>query len=488
MQPTAEPHTLHPPTFWQALAYWLKLGCISFGGPAGQIALMHAELVHRRRWVSDGRFNHALGYCMVLPGPEAQQLATYLGWLLHGVRGGLAAGVLFVLPSLLLLFVLSWAYVVHGQVAWVAALFAGIKPAVVVVVLYAAWRMASRTLKTWWLWGIAVAALSAVLLGLSFVWVVLAAALAGLTLQRLQPAALGGASAGAGEHGNPTKGHAVEKLPPSQDAAAHGLSGGALSDTLHNTSKNPPLNQPRAFIDDDTPTPGHARVSVRTLLLVLVCGGLLGVLPYLWLSGFAAAPLLQTVAQFFTQAALLTFGGAYAVLPYVFDASVQQYGWLSAGQMMDGMALGESTPGPLIMVVTFIGFLAGAQSDWAAAKGAGGLWLGVLSGWVATWYTFLPSFIFIFAGAPWIERTRGKLWLVAPLQAVSAAVLGVMLSLVWTLAKHTFSAASVSVGTLDYRFWVLSAIAAGSAVALWRFHRSVIEVLLGGAFIGWLAL
>ena len=307
--------------FGEALRFWLKLGFISFGGPAGQIAIMHAELVERRRWISEKRFLHALNYCMLLPGPEAQQLATYIGWLLHRSWGGIVAGTLFVLPSMFILIGLSWIYLRFGDVPLVAGLFYGIKPAVTAVVLHAAHRIGSRALKNGWMWAIAAAAFVAIFgFDAPFPAIVAAAALIGALGSRWAPDVF---SLGGG-HG----------------AAAAGFG--------------------PALIDDHTPTPEHARFTRARLLRVLGTG------LALWALAMAALVLTQglqgTLTQmgwFFTKAALLTIGGAYAVLPYVYQGAVESHGWLSGSQMIDGLALGETTPGPLIMVVAFVGFVGG---------------------------------------------------------------------------------------------------------------------------------
>ena len=382
-----------PVNFVQALKFWFWLGCVSFGGPAGQIALMHEELVVRRRWISEKRYLHALHYCMLLPGPEAQQLATYTGWLMHGTRGGIAAGALFVLPSLVLLIVLSWAYTVWGQHPWGQALLWGLKPAVTALVLQAVHRMAKRTLKGRWLWALAAASLVGTLAGVGFPWLVAAAALVGWAMTRQRP----------------------------MQSTAHGHAGAAPEATT-------------ALIDDHTPTPEHARYTTGRLLRTsgmglalwaFTLGGLA-----LWLG---AGHTLVRMGGFFTEAALLTFGGAYAVLPYVTQAAVSQFGWLSATQMMDGLALGETTPGPLIMVVAFVGFLGGHGQALLGDPLLGG----IAAACVVTWFTFLPSFIFILAGGPLVESSRHVPTLTGPLQAISAAVIGVMLQLAGTFAWHT---------------------------------------------------
>ena len=431
------------PSFGEALRYWFMLGCISFGGPAGQIALMHAELVERRRWISEGRFLHALNYCMVLPGPEAQQLATYIGWLMHRTRGGLVAGGLFVLPSLFILVGLSWVYMAFGHLPAVAGIFHGIKPAVTALVMHAAWRVGSRALRNRWLWTIAVAAFAAIALAdLPFPAIILAAGVAGHLGGRVAPDKfrLGGG------HGK---------------AAA---SSGA------------------AVIDDDTPTPAHARFSwARAARVAAACLGLWGAA----IGALAAATGLQSalvqMAWFFTKAALLTFGGAYAVLPYVFQGAVDHHQWLSAAQMMDGLALGETTPGPLIMVVSYVGFVGGWTK---AVLGPDALFLsGAAAAAVVTFFTFLPSFFFILLGAPFIESTHGKLKFTAPLAAITAAVVGVIANLALFFALHVLWPSGPG-----GRFDLLSAlIGIGAALALFRFKAGVIPVVLacGACGLAW---
>ncbi|SIP90261.1 chromate efflux transporter [Pseudacidovorax sp. RU35E] len=399
--PPARADAPPPIGFGRALLFWLKLGFISFGGPAGQIAIMHSELVERRRWISEKRFLHALNYCMVLPGPEAQQLATYLGWLMHRSWGGIAAGLLFVLPSLVLLIGLSWVYVVFGQQPLVAAVFYGIKPAVTAIVLQAGWRLAGRALHSRALVGIAAAAFVAMaVLHLPFVLVLALAALAGHMGARRWPAAF-------------------------QGRAAHAASATALGD-------NP---APAAWIDDHSPPPAHARFSRGRLLRVL------GVCLALWAAGMGAAiaiggleGTLARMGWFFTKAALMTFGGAYAVLPYVYQAAVEHYHWLSGPQMIDGLALGETTPGPLIMVVAFVGFLGGWNQ---LVLGPDMPFLGgALAAVAVSFFTFLPSFLFILAGGPLVESTRGHLGLAGPMTAITAAVVGVIAQLALFFAGH----------------------------------------------------
>jgi len=429
-----------PVEFREALRYWWKLGFISFGGPAGQIAVMHEELVERRRWISERRFLHALNYCMVLPGPEAQQLATYIGWLMHRTRGGIAAGGLFVLPSLLILVLLSWLYMAYGQVPAVIGLFHGIKPAVTALVAHAAWRIGTRTLKNPWLWGIAVASFTAIFaFGTPFPWIVAAAGLVG---------ALGG------------------RVAPRHFATGHGA---AKSDAGYGP----------ALIDDDTPPPPHAVFGWRHFgAVVLVFGGLWLLSIGLLCASFGWRGVPTQLGWFFTKAALVTFGGAYAVLPYVYQGVVDHYGWLSAGQMIDGLALGETTPGPLIMVVAFVGFVAGWTHD---ALGGGSLLAGGVAGAVvATFFTFLPSFFFILIGGPFIESTHGNLRLSAPLTAITAAVVGVIVNLGVFFALHVLWPDGPG-GHFD-TFSALLGLAA--MAALFRFRVGVIPVVCASGAIG----
>lgn len=422
-----------PVPFIEAFWFWLKLGCISFGGPAGQMAIMHTELVERRRWISEKRFLHALNFCMVLPGPEAQQLATYIGWLMHGTRGGLVAGALFVLPSLLLLVLLSWIYIAFGSMPVVAAVFYGIKPAVTALVLHAAHRIGSRALKNRWLWGIAAAAFVAIFaLDAPFPAIVLAAALLGHWGGRRWPQVFVN---GAGHAGS---------------AQAHAP----------------------ALIDDDTPTPTHALFTRRRLVQVLVVGiGLWLLAMAVLLAVYGVQGTLTQMGWFFTKAALLTFGGAYAVLPYVYQGAVEHFGWLNAQQMIDGLALGETTPGPLIMVVAFVGFLGGWLQPMLGADAL--FWSGALAASVVTFFTFLPSFVFILVGGPFIETTHGQLRFTAPLTAITAAVVGVILNLALFFAYHVWWPQGFA-GAFDAPSAVLTVLA---AVALFRYKVGVVTLI-----------
>lgn len=424
----------------EALLFWLKLGFISFGGPAGQIAIMHQELVERRRWISERRFLHALNYCMLLPGPEAQQLATYIGWLMHRTWGGVIAGTLFVLPSLFILIGLSWVYLAWGEVPVVAGIFYGIKPAVTAIVVHAAYRIGTRALKNGWLWAIAAASFVAIFaLDVPFPLIVLAAALLGHIGGRLLP----GQFAPGGGHG--------------ATRASHGP----------------------AVIDDDTPAPEHARFSWGRLLGLLLVGAALWLLPMgVLMATFGWQGTLTQMGWFFTKAALLTFGGAYAVLPYVYQGAVGHYGWLSPTQMIDGLALGETTPGPLIMVVAFVAFVGGYLHPMFGTDQA--FMAGAVAASLVTWFTFLPSFLFILAGGPLVESTHNELKFTAPLTGITAAVVGVILNLALFFGYHVLWPAG-----FDGRFdWPSALIALAAAVALFRYKRGVIQVLIACALAG----
>jgi chromate transporter len=428
-------------SFSQALRFWFKLGLISFGGPAGQISIMHQELVENRRWISEQRFLHALNYCMLLPGPEAQQLATYIGWLMHRTWGGIAAGVLFVLPSLAILIALSWVYIKFGEAPLVAGLFYGIKPAVTAIVVQAAHRIGTRALNNNYLWSIAAASFVAIFaLNIPFPAIVLAAAGIGYFAGRFIP-----------EKFSTSSGHSVSRKK----------SYGA------------------ALIDDHTPTPLHAQFSWSGFMKVILIGALLWAIPMSALTGiYGWDHTFTQMGWFFTKAALLTFGGAYAVLPYVYQGAVTHYAWVTPTQMIDGLALGETTPGPLIMVVAFVGFI-GAYVK--ALFGPEQLFLaGALAASLVTWFTFLPSFIFILAGGPLVETTHGDLKFTAPLTAITAAVVGVVLNLAMFFGYHVLWPKGFS----GYFDWPSALIAVAAAVALFYFKRNVIHVIAGCAVVG----
>jgi chromate transporter len=413
---------------------------MSFGGPAGQIAIMHHDLVEKKRWISEIRFLHALNYCMMLPGPEAQQLATYIGWLMHRTPGGVVAGTLFVLPSFFILVALAWIYMAYGSVPAVAGMLYGFKPAVVAIVLFAAYRIGAKVLKNAFPWSIAALAFLAVfVLKLPFPFIVLAAGLIGYLGGRISP----GHFSPADKHGDTGKESA------------------------------------RAWIDDHTPTPTHALFSRRKFIHVAVAGlAIWGTAMGALFLGFGADSIFTRIGWFFTKAALLTFGGAYAVLPYIYQGAVEHYQWLDANQMMDGLALGETTPGPLIMIVTFVGFVAG----WVKAiLGPDALFASAfIASAIATFFTFLPSFIFILLGGPFIETTHGNLKLTAPLTGITAAVVGIIVNLALFFACHVFWPSGMS-GAVDVLSVMLAAIA---MIALFLFKAGVIPVILGCGVIG----
>ncbi len=430
------------PTLKEAFWYWLKLGFISFGGPAGQISIMHHDLVEKKRWISEKRFLHALNYCMVLPGPEAQQLAIYIGWLMHRTWGGVIAGCLFVLPSLAILIALTYVYLVFGNLPVIAGILYGIKPAVVAIVLFAAYRIGSRALKNKWLWLISLTSFIAIAgFKLPFPLIVLFAALIGYVGSRYSPNTF-----------NTGGGHQA-------------------ADKCYG----------KAVIDDDTPTPDHARFNLYHLVKILVVGFIL----WLFAMGFLVAMYgwhgaLTQMGWFFTKAALMTFGGAYAVLPYVYQGAVDHYHWLTATQMIDGLALGETTPGPLIMVVAFVGFVGGWTQQIFGAESL--LFSGVVSASVVTFFTFLPSFVFIFMGGPFIESTQGNLKFTAPLTAITAAVVGVILSLGLFFALHVFITNKSGLN-ID---WLALGLAIASFVALFKFKVSIIKLISICAVLGFL--
>ena len=423
----------------QAVLYWLKLGFISFGGPAGQIAIMHQELVVEKRWISEARFLHALNFCMLLPGPEAQQLAIYIGWLMHKTLGGLIAGLLFILPSFFILTGLGVVYMQYGDSTLIQNIFSGIKPAVVAIVLFAAYRIGSRTLKHPLLMLIAALSFIGILFfKIPFPLIVLLAAMIGWVASHFLPQAFKAATHKASQH--------TEHLP--------------------------------AIIDDDTPIPEHAKYKLGRLLMTLTFGLVIGGLAfYLLVRTFGFDDLLSQTALFFTKAALLTFGGAYAVLPYVYQGAVEHYHWISATQMMDGLALGETTPGPLIMVITFISFVSGWVNH---APPNVSLWIsGLTTAGVATFFTFLPSFVMIFLGAPFIETTRSQLKLAAPLTAITAAVVGVILNLTVFFALHTFWQEKTQ--QLNITGLVIASL---SFIALTKFKANTLVVIIASGLIG----
>lgn len=422
-----------------AFYYWLKLGFTSFGGSTGQIGMMHQELVLKRRWISERRFLHALNFCMVIPGSEAQQLATYIGWLMHGVFGGIMAGVLFILPSLLILTALSWVYMTQGELPAIHGFLYGVKPAVVSIVLFAAYRIGSRALKNKILGLIAACALLASSANLPFPVIILTAGLLGFI--------------------------GSDALPE------------AFKADLQNEGST--VKSEAALIGDYTPLPNHAQSSRLRSGAFAICGlGLWSaVMAYLYLN-FGLEGTLTQMAWFFSQAAMLAFGGAYAVLPYFYQGSVEIYGWLDVQQMIDGLALSEATPGPRIMIVALIGFIGGWSEQFLGSESL--LSAGIAGACTAVFFTFLPSFLLIFIGGPWIEASRNELKLTAPWVSIGAAVAGVIIHLAAFFAylmlwPHGFSE------NFDLYAATLSGLA---LVALFKYKMNAVPVILACGLAG----
>ena len=434
--------------FSEAFRFWVKLGFISFGGPAGQIAIMHRELVERRRWLSEERFLHALNYCMLLPGPEAQQLAIYIGWLMHRVRGGLVAGAFFVIPSIFILLALSYVYAAYGNIPAVAGVLSGFKPVVVAIVVEAVVKIGGRALKRSVHYVIAAAAFVTIyFLHVPFPLIVLAAGLSGFFSARLWPGAFLAQGAGS-------------KMPPDGDEAA-----------THQVNDLP------LVIDDSAPPPAHTLPSRRRALTTLAVGLSLWVLPLVGLVLWRGWDSLHAREyRFFTQAALVTFGGAYAVLAYVTQAAAGAFGWITQAQAVDGLALAETTPGPLIMVLQFIGFMAA----WNHPGDMGQTASAVVGALVTTYTTFLPCFIFIFLGAPYIEVLRGNKDLTSALSGVTAAVVGVILNLALVFGLAVICPQGLR-GGVD---WFAAVMSVAAFIALYRLKADVLWVVLAGGIIG----
>jgi chromate transporter len=413
---------MKPPSFSEALRFWLKLGFISFGGPAGQIAIMHDYLVDKKKWISDSKFLHALNYCMILPGPEAQQLATYSGWLLHGTLGGLAAGVLFVLPSMFILLGLSIVYVTFGNVPWVYAMFDGLKPAVIAIVILALIKIGKKSLATAFHYLVAAASFICIFfLEISFPFIILGAIVMAALTRRFFPK--------------------LFKL--NEKKAEHWEA-----------------NEQHYYLNKNTVIAGTGFNAARLGRQVSTTLAL-WVLPFLFFYFFTRDfSFWTTLSLFFTQAAFVTFGGAYAVLHYVAQFSVEKLHWLSNLQMIDGLALGETTPGPLVMVLVFVGFMAGYNHF------GGSLWMGTLGLLTTAFFTFLPCFLFIFAGAPIIEKTQENDRVKEALGLVTAAVVGVILNLTIYLGKAVIFPKEHSIGALD---WIALGWVAVSFFAMYRF-------------------
>ncbi len=432
----SEPARTADVRFGVALRFWVKLGFISFGGPAGQIAILHREVVERRKWISESQFLHALNYCMLLPGPEAQQLATYIGWLLHRARGGLAAGILFVLPSILILLALSIGYAVYGESPVVAGCLAGFKSVVVAIVAAAVLRIGRRALRSKAHLFVAIGAFVGIyFLHVPFPLIVLAAAVFGLIGTRLWPATW-------------TACVAEPRAPAGPTAIA---------------------------FTDTVPAPAHTVSSRARALRILALGILLWTVPYLALSlCFGGGSVLLQQYRFFTGAAFVTFGGAYAVLAYVTQAAVHGFGWITSAQAIDGLALAETTPGPLIMVLQFVGFMTG----WNNPDGLDRMTAATLGALVTTWTTFLPCFLFVFIGAPTIETLRDKKAFGGALSGVTAAVIGVILNLALVFG------AAVIVPRNGGVHWFEAGLAVLACLAMWRFRIDALWIVIAGGLAG----
>ncbi|HZJ38569.1 MAG TPA: chromate efflux transporter [Chthoniobacterales bacterium] len=427
-----ERRTIRHPSFAEALRFWLKLGFIGFGGPAGQIAIMQTELVERRRWISQSRFLHALNFCMLLPGPEATQLAIYIGWLLHKTRGGIVAGALFVIPSIFVLWTLSFVYAAYGNMPWIVAIFSGLKPAVMAIVAVALIRIGRRALKNLVMWGIAALAF----IGIFFFKIPFPAIILGAVII----------------------GFLGEQVWPTQFVVKG-------------------IDDSESLLSDNAETPSHVKSSrFRTIRLSFVC--LFVWLAPIFLVGLWLGPnhTLFNEGLFFSKAAIVTFGGAYAVLPYVAQQAVEKFGWLQPGQMIDGLALAETTPGPLIMVLQFVGFMGG----WNQPGLLSPLLAGTLGGLITIWVTFVPSFFWILLGAPHIERLRGNTKLTAALSTVTAAVVGVILNLAVWFGLHAIFPEGQAIN------WFALILGIVLFVGISRWNWGVVPVVIGSGIAGWL--
>jgi chromate transporter len=422
------PHRLGAPSFGEAFRFWLKLGFISFGGPTGQIAIMQTELVEKRKWISQSRFLHALNFCMLLPGPEAQQLAIYIGWLLHKIRGGIVAGALFVIPSIFVLWTLSYVYVAFGNILWIAAIFYGLKPAVLAIVAAAVIRIGSKALKNAVMWSLALAAFVAIyFFRVPFPLIIIGAGILGLFGSKFLPEYFRG-----------------EATHPSD------------------------VDLPAKIVDRSKPTLLHAlKVSATWVLIWALPLALTGIF-------LGTEHTIFREGIFFSKAAVVTFGGAYAVLPYVSQQAVEHYHWLAGPQMLDGLGLAETTPGPLIMVLQFVGFL----GAWNHPGNLPPLVSATLGALVTTWTTFVPCFLWVFLGAPYIERLRDVKLLTAALSTVTAAVVGVILNLAIWFGLHVIFPAN---GTVD---WFALVLCAAAFVAMLRYQIDIIPVVLASGLLG----
>lgn len=433
--------------FGEAFRFWAKLGFISFGGPAGQIAIMHRELVERRRWLSEERFLHALNYCMLLPGPEAQQLAIYIGWLMHRTMGGIVAGAFFVIPSIFILLGLSYVYAAHGNLPAVVGVLSGFKPVVVAIVVEAVLKIGGKALKRWAHVVLAAAAFVCIyFLHIPFPIIVLAAAVVGLIGVRYMPKVFVAA-------------------PKTKEADRKTEGAGQVTDAV-------PL-----VIDDHAPPPAHTLPNRVRTFKILAVGVTLWLLPLLALVAWRGWGSLHAQEyRYFTQTALVTFGGAYAVLAYVTQAAAGSFGWMTKVQAVDGLALAETTPGPLIMVLQFVGFMAG----WNNPQGMSPAASGVVGALITTYVTFLPCFMFIFLGAPYIEMLRGNKNLTGALTGVTSAVVGVVLYLALVFGAAVVWPHGLAGGT----DWFAAGMSLAAFIALYKFKAEVLWVVLAGGLIG----
>ena len=435
------------PSLREATRTWVRVALLSFGGPAGQIAVMHRIIVEEKRWVSEERFLHALNYCMLLPGPEAQQLATYIGWLMHRTLGGLLAGGLFILPGIICIMVLSYVYALWGRVPAVTALFFGLKAAVLAIVIEAVIRIGKRALRGPSLMALAASAFVGIFFfAVPFPFIILAAALLGLT-------------------------GVVRTIP-----------------LTHRSVESASGQMQQSLLGDEAPE--YANATIGRTTRVAACWLVLWLTPVIaLLMMFGAQNVFSQIAVFFSKMAMVTFGGAYAVLAYVAQQAVQHYGWLTPPEMLDGLGMAETTPGPLIMVLQFVGFMAAFRNPGSLAP----LLAGTLGGLLATWVTFTPCFLWIFVGAPFIERLRNVVGLNAALSAVTAAVVGVVLNLAIWFAIHTIFGATVQVRTWPLAFdapvlssldpWALG-LTLAAAFAMFRLNWGMIPTLASSCATG----
>src|SRR5438552_3779149 len=432
---TANHVSVRHPSFAQACRFWLKFGFISFGGPTAQIALLHGELVERRKWISESRFLHALNFCMLLPGPEAHQLAIYIGWLLHKIRGGVIAGTLFVLPAAIFLWSLTWAYAAYGMIAWVAAIFFGVKAAVMAIVAEAVIRIGSKALKNEVMWSLAVLAFVAIFfLKVPFPLVVLTAGLIGL------------------------------------------VGGKFWKDKFLVFGQNKSGTKDQEIVlSDEMESPAHTKPSLPRAIKVSA----------IWLTLWWAPVLLtglwrgwnDTVFReglFFSKAAVVTLGGAYAVLQYVAQNAVEHFHWLQTGQMMDGLGLAETKPGPLIMVLQFVGFMGG----WNVPGGLPPLTAATLGAFISTWTTFVPCFLYVIIGVPHIAQLRGNVHLTTALSAITAAVVGVVMNPAVWFGMHILLPKNAPFN------WFAAVIGVVAFLGMWRWNWSIIPVILGSGLLG----